>query len=607
MTSRCSQSFYDALGGKHRSRELFAVVVGESGPATSYEIVSGMSAGKNEISVDDLAQLCCDGRLTVTVHKYGIDAVIPFNPDSFRGRQARIAFDAGKARAALGDSYSLWLESCARNLPATPSDSLGYTKKIAEAYLADLSGAGIAFALAHVPGVLAAGPAALSARFWGNSGMVDAAASVLIGRITPNSSAREVALLCEYLCNISEKERSALTLKALERLGIWDSSAPVTGSPLSEKDTNARVSLEADLGTGPSSPSMDTLRAKALLLELDLGVPGLATLLGCSTDSKQSQLSTQDLEQASMKRHPVGATVQADVDLRAAEVTRSVVYRHNLVSYVTEIDVQTIGGFEPNPGDPRMRGRKALVDLRLVGLTTDGHVLSFAYVERSESLLEHGDARHRADSDAELVSRHPSVDDAIRGSQGEYLNDHEESEESREHRARLLARLPIGDHSSPLTWPLTDLELATAVSFLKEQLPVIRELYLPAGRAAVAGSLVLVGVPGIEPNDIDILCDQGTWNAYSQDPRAVWRITTTGARTFSINGAEFFTDLPGMLSASAPTVAEALATTEIRWGVPFLSVACMRAWKIRAGRVKDLEHVRLVDHFLKRGGVIPGR
>lgn len=85
----------------------------------------------------------------------------------------------------------------------------------------------------------------------------------------------------------------------------------------------------------------------------------------------------------------------------------------------------------------------------------------------------------------------------------------------------------------------------------------------------------------------------------------MWRTTRNGTRTFSIDGAEFFTDLPGMLSPSAPSLHEALSTSETRWGVPFLSVACMRGWKLRAGRDKDVGHVRLVDLFLSSGGVVP--
>jgi hypothetical protein len=141
--------------------------------------------------------------------------------------------------------------------------------------------------------------------------------------------------------------------------------------------------------------------------------------------------------------------------------------------------------------------------------------------------------------------------------------------------------------------------LATPAT-LTGKLDVLRRLELPYGHAAVSGSLVFAGIAGINPQDIDVLCDQDTWHRYAQHPDAEWRTTNTGTETFSINTAEFFTDLPGMLTEFAPNIADALATSELRWGIPFLSVDCQRAWKLRCGRPKDLEHVRLVD--LHRAG-----
>lgn len=110
----------------------------------------------------------------------------------------------------------------------------------------------------------------------------------------------------------------------------------------------------------------------------------------------------------------------------------------------------------------------------------------------------------------------------------------------------------------------------------------------------------------MNPSDIDVLCDQDTWFEYASHPEAEWRTTKTGTRTFAIHTAEFFTDLPGMLSEFAPPVGEALAGSQLRWGVPFLSVKCQRDWKARVGRPKDLEHVRLVDAFLATKAPIPG-
>ena len=172
------------------------------------------------------------------------------------------------------------------------------------------------------------------------------------------------------------------------------------------------------------------------------------------------------------------------------------------------------------------------------------------------------------------------------------------------HAARVRLRESLGGMPGPQA--AVAAKPVVPERFLSEQLPVILSLGLTPGRAAVSGSLVFVGVPGMHPDDIDVLCDQETWHEYSTRPGATWRTTKTGVRTFALNGAEFFTDLPGMLSSSAPSVAEALATTEIRWGAPFLSVGCMRGWKLRAGRDKDLAHVALVDSYLSAGGRTPG-
>jgi hypothetical protein len=141
---------------------------------------------------------------------------------------------------------------------------------------------------------------------------------------------------------------------------------------------------------------------------------------------------------------------------------------------------------------------------------------------------------------------------------------------------------------------------------LEGKLEVLSDLQLPIGGAAASGSLVFAGMPGMDPQDIDVLCDQPTYFKYALHPQAEWRTTKTGTRTFAIHSAEFFTDLPGMLSEFAPSVEEALATTQLRWGIPFLSVTCQRDWKARVGRPKDIEHVRLVDEFLASRAPLPG-
>jgi len=175
MSSKCSGSFYDALGGKHVSGQLFAVVAEKDRPAINYTIVRGVSAGENEIHVEDLARLCSAERFKVSVHSHGWKgAPIPFDPENYKGRRARKLFDAEKARISLGNSYAPWLEECARNLPTAPDDSLDYSRKVATAFLANLSGTGLVDALTNAPGYWRQGPRSFSSasgetRVWSTS------------------------------------------------------------------------------------------------------------------------------------------------------------------------------------------------------------------------------------------------------------------------------------------------------------------------------------------------------------------------------------------------------------------------------------------------------
>jgi len=172
-------------------------------------------------------------------------------------------FDAEKARTALGEGYGPWLAECARNLPTAPEDSLEYSKKVAEAFMANLSGVGLVYDLTGAPGVLAAGPEALLKRFYGNFGMVDVAVRILVERLTPKVTAGEAALLCEYLGKVSDTERDDLCLRAIERLGIWDPSTPITLDPSNVLDTALTVTAKRGDVTTEQRARIDTLAGKA--------------------------------------------------------------------------------------------------------------------------------------------------------------------------------------------------------------------------------------------------------------------------------------------------------------------------------------------------------
>lgn len=432
MGTKCSQSFYDALGGKHRSRELFAVVLGvyekDGSPdvvSKSYEIVCGTPANEEQLRVEDLALLVRDERLTVTVHSYAFEALIPFDPENFRGRQGRAAFDPAAASIVLGDAYPVWLTNCARNLPSAPDESASYSKEVGEEFLKVISGVGMVYDLTRAPGVLAAGPESFAKRFWGNSGMIDAAARVLVERLTPNLTAGEAELLCEYLGSVSPEERSDLWLKALEGLGVWDTQSNVEAPPLTNRtpaDEESEFDLTSELlDLDPPSAVMDGLRARALLLELELGVPGFAAILGCSSDPEQVRLSVYDLAGAAARSRPSYIYAQASADRRAGEVVGLLVEKHSLVAYVSETVLHTEGVFTPSFGEP-IRSHHGegvpLAHVAMVGVTADGRVFSF---EDSDRLDDDGDVAFFSADTLENCFWHPSVDDAIRGTRGDAL------------------------------------------------------------------------------------------------------------------------------------------------------------------------------------------
>jgi hypothetical protein len=75
------------------------------------------------------------------------------------------------------------------------------------------------------------------------------------------------------------------------------------------------------------------------------------------------------------------------------------------------------------------------------------------------------------------------------------------------------------------------------VTTLAQKLEVLRALALPVGRAVVTGTMCFMDVPGIIPEDIDVLCDKETWMHYQAHPDATKKTTGTGVATFEIRNA----------------------------------------------------------------------
>lgn len=431
MGTKCSQSFYDALGGKHRSGELFACILDtriESidgidgvGPAETRKIICGAPASDRQIRIEDLALLYADDRFTVTVYSYDFEASVPFNPANFQGRRAREVFDPQTARDAMGGSYPAWLRSCAQNLPFVPDETLAYSQKIGEAFLAEHSGVQMAYVLARAPGVLAVDPDVFADLFYGNFGMVDVAARVLVDRLTQNVTSREAELLCKYLGNVTPGEFDGLCIRALERLGVLRAASQVNVPPLREHDHFDQDGefdpLSELLDLDPPSLLMDELRSRAFLLELELGVPGLATMLGCSSDPETSRLSIYDLALYRARQHPECVSAQAVVDQRVARLAGVLAERHQLVTYYAKSTLHIESVFNGS-GKPLHHGGMPLAHVALVGFTLDGRVFSF---EDSDQLAPNGSVTFFSPDTTKNCFWHRCVWDAISGGKGEVL------------------------------------------------------------------------------------------------------------------------------------------------------------------------------------------
>ena len=436
VATRCAKSFYDGLGGKHRSREVFAVVIGARGPALSYPVVSGESCKPGEISIDDLTLLARDPRYKVTLHRYDMETPIPPATDDYKGRGARALFDPAKAREALKGDYPTWVRHCARMLPESPTDSLEYSLRVAEEFVKLVPVEGLRHALTAAPGVLVYPAEDFVERFWGNFGVADVAADFLCGRLTPNATRGQIETFLGYAAYSTPETNTRLLLRALERLGVWDPRKeiavpqPADGEApygvYADEDGDLVVRMPPD---HPPCPELDAIRARLYLLGFELGIDDLPGRFGvaCNEDG-ESPITLYDLRDASASRSAEFAAAQAQADRRVQAVTETLVKRHGLVRHQCEAVLRREGFTSPRAGLPVVLDGVAMLNYALVGLTEDGRV--FFYKDNDEFALEFADdgTPHLpgpddedvaldafADDNTDGVFWYPSQDDAVRG------------------------------------------------------------------------------------------------------------------------------------------------------------------------------------------------
>lgn len=373
MSANCGGSFYDALGGKHRSGSATVEVKGANGNTAVLSVVSGVRAREGEIEVEDLAKF---GVMRLNVA--GVQAPIPFSPEAFRGKLARKRFDPEVAKEVLGESYVPWLYHVAKSLPVAPSESRRYCVDVSREVYKNTSAVGVSHLLKASPGLLGAGPDVILENYFGNRGVVDAALLVAAAGMSKNPSKAELKNLLSFIdAGFDGDVKSEARIAAISAMGLLDENFQDLGHEEAVSQMERKYGMEGLSGYG--------------------GILGL--YYGESTRLKNIN-SDESI------------AAQAAVDRRAAPVTNALVEKYNLVSYATKVRLsREIAG--ENRGMP-VYGKgdnEPLAEYRMVGVAASGRV--FSYVS---SDYDSGSNPGRISADIDVnVAWHPSVEDALRG------------------------------------------------------------------------------------------------------------------------------------------------------------------------------------------------
>ena len=126
----------------------------------------------------------------------------------------------------------------------------------------------------------------------------------------------------------------------------------------------------------------------------------------------------------------------------------------------------------------------------------------------------------------------------------------------------------------------------------------VNALGLPEGSYVVFGSCPMALAGLREANDIDLLV---TPELYVELQQQGWQKIQKGPRDTPVVFEVFEAHDNWDFSSYRPTLAQLLATATIVDGVPFASLAEVRAWKLASARPKDLADVDLIDKNLRKG------
>lgn len=219
MTSKCTGSFYDCLGGKHRSghMDVTYALPGE-GPKT-WSLVTGTAALRGEKSIADLRRLVDKhSGLSFSLDFKGV--AVPFDPVHCQGRKYRDSFDPVKAKGILGDKYHDWISTTLRSLPLFPKESSKYSKKVSAEFLKESTVVGIIDHIRFYPAILALGPKALMDNHaYGNLGVLDSVVTEMAQRVD-GTSEESLDQFMEYYTYASTAAHGRINAEAVLALAL---------------------------------------------------------------------------------------------------------------------------------------------------------------------------------------------------------------------------------------------------------------------------------------------------------------------------------------------------------------------------------------------------
>lgn len=183
VSSKCSESFYDCLGGKHRSSYVDVTFTLPGKDPETWRLVTGTALMRDQKSVADLCKLAEDSNgISFSLDFQGV--ALPFDPVHCQGRKYRDSFDPVKAKEVLGAKYFSWLSTTAYSLPLFPKESVMYSRKVATEFLKESTVVGVVDYVRKYPSILAIGPKAfMENHAYGNLGVLDSVVTEMARRV----------------------------------------------------------------------------------------------------------------------------------------------------------------------------------------------------------------------------------------------------------------------------------------------------------------------------------------------------------------------------------------------------------------------------------------